>query len=278
MRTILVLGSGSAGLIAALTLKRSMPQLSVRIVRSPEIGVIMVGESTTPIVPHHLTENLGIGRRRFYSMVEPTWKMGLRFLWGSRPYFNYSFEPQLDLRATALPRPYGYYCDDDFEYLNLHSALMTHDKAFGRQAKGGGPNIPPWHALHLENPKLVKTLETIARERGIEFIDAKVKGAERGLAGVTAVVLEDGQRLEADFYIDASGFRSELLGRTLEEPYISFSSSLFNDRAVVGGWERTDEPILPYTTAETMDSGWCWRIDHEKLINRGYVYCSTAIS
>jgi tryptophan 7-halogenase len=40
MRNILVLGSGSAGLIAALTLKRKMPQLSIRIVRSPEIGVM----------------------------------------------------------------------------------------------------------------------------------------------------------------------------------------------------------------------------------------------
>ncbi len=46
----------------------------------------------------------------------------------------------------------------------------------------------------------------------------------------------------------------------------------------MGGWERTAEPILPYTTAETMDSGWAWRIDHEHHINRGYVYSSAAIS
>jgi len=37
---------------------------------------------------------------------------------------------------------------------------------------------------------------------------------------------------------------------------------------VVGGWPRTDEPIQPYTTAETMDAGWCWRIDHTDRINR----------
>jgi tryptophan halogenase len=84
--------------------------------------------------------------------------------------------------------------------------------------------------------------------------------------------------LTADFFIDASGFRSELLGRTLQEPFISYSASLFNDRAILGGWERTDEPILPYTTAETMQSGWSWQIDHEHLINRGYVYCSSMIS
>ena len=38
------------------------------------------------------------------------------------------------------------------------------------------------------------------------------------------------------------------------------------------------EPILPYTIAETMDAGWAWQIEHEHHINRGYVYCSQAIS
>ena len=37
-------------------------------------------------------------------------------------------------------------------------------------------------------------------------------------------------------------------------------------------------PILPYTTAETMDSGWAWQIEHEHLINRGYVYSSSMLS
>ncbi len=102
--------------------------------------------------------------------------------------------------------------------------------------------------------------------------------AECGPDGISAIVLQDGRRLAAEFFIDASGFRSELLGRALKEPFISYSASLFNDRAVVGSWPRTDETILPYTTAETMDAGWCWQIEHVNEINRGYVYSSSAIS
>jgi Tryptophan halogenase len=64
-------------------------------------------------------------------------------------------------------------------------------------------------------------------------------------------------------------FASLLLGRTFHEPFQSFKASLFCDRAIWGGWQRTDEPIRPYTTAEAMNAGWCWRIDHEFLINRG---------
>ena len=277
IRNILVVGSGSAGLIAALSLKRKLPQLAVRIVRSPEIGVIGVGEGTTPNFPKHLFDYLGIPRARFHAMAEPTWKLGIRFLWGPRGRFDYTFDHQLDAQWPDLPTRNGYYCDEDFSNVSVPAALMRHGKAFPSQPNGC-PAIQGWHAFHIENIKLVATLESIARESGVEILDGKVTGSERGPAGIAAVLLEDGRRLEADFFVDASGFRSELLGRALEEPFVSFDHSLFCDRAVVGGWERTDEPILPYTTAETMDAGWAWQIEHEHHVNRGYVYSSQFIS
>jgi tryptophan 7-halogenase len=36
--SIAVLGAGSAGLMAALTLKKKLPLLDIRVIRSPEIG------------------------------------------------------------------------------------------------------------------------------------------------------------------------------------------------------------------------------------------------
>jgi tryptophan halogenase len=277
-KDLLVLGSGSAGLLAAIAVRRKMPEVAVRIVRSPEIGVITVGESTTPNVPAFLFDYLGISRRRFYQLAEPTWKLGIHFNWGPRDSFNYSFIAQLDSQWSNLPRPQGYYCHDDFTAINLYSALMDAHRAFPRRGNSNVPDMDAGHAFHLENTKFVKTLELLAVDLGIQFIDGKVSAAERGPAGISAVMLEDGQKLQADFFIDASGFRSELLGKAMAEPYISFDKSLFNDRAVIGSWDRTSEPILPYTTAETMDSGWAWRIDHERVINRGYVYSSAHIS
>lgn len=277
IKNVLVVGSGSAGLIAALSFKRKIPQLTVSIVRSPEIGVIGVGEGTTPNFPTYLFDELGISRKKFYQLAGPTWKLGVRFLWGPRGRFDYSFSPQLDSQWTDLPKPHGFYCDDEFANNNLAAALMREDKVFPRQPNGC-PDIQPWHAFHIENAKFVEVLEQIAREVGINIVDGKVIDADLGPGGITAVHLEDGRRMEADFFVDASGFRSELLGRKLAEPFISFDKTLFCDRAVVGGWERTDEPILPYTTAEAMDAGWSWRIDHEHHVNRGYVYSSQAIS
>jgi tryptophan halogenase len=96
--------------------------------------------------------------------------------------------------------------------------------------------------------------------------------------GVSGLRVSSGAVRTADLFVDCSGFVSLLLDKTLHEPYISFKSSLYNDRAVVGGWQRAEEPIKPYTTAESMSAGWCWQIDHEFHINRGYVYSSDFIS
>ncbi len=278
IENVLVLGSGSAGLIAAISLKRKIPRLKVSVVRSSEIGVIGVGEGTTVAFPKYFFEYLGISQRLFYSKAEPTWKLGIRFLWGPREHFDYTFSHQLNSRWSDLSFQNGYYCDEEFHCTDIPAALMAHGKAFARQPNGGGPVMEPWFGFHIENRKLVEMLEFVARELGVEFTEGRVNGVERGPAGITALQLEDGRRLEADLYIDSSGFRSELLGRALEEPYISFNRSLFCDRAVVGGWERTEEPILPYTLAETMDAGWAWQIEHEHHINRGYVYASQSIS
>ncbi len=278
VKNVLVMGGGSAGLLAAISLKIKLPQLAVRVVRSKEIGVIGVGEGTTPGFGRHIFDTLGIPRAAFYKHARPVWKLGIRFLWGARERFDYTFSPQLDQQIPTLPRPNGYYCETDFRDAHIASALMARDRVWQAQ-QNGAPDVQPWHGFHLENTLLVDVLERIAQEAGVELTDAKVSSAERGPQGIAALHLEDGRKLEADLYVDASGFRSELLGKTLEVPFESFDKFLFCDRAVVAGWDRReDEPILPFTTAETMDCGWAWRIDHEEIINRGYVYSSSFIS
>ncbi len=279
IRTILVLGGGSAGLMAAVTLKRRLPALDVKIVRSPEIGIIAVGEGTTVSFPKLFFEYLKLQPKSFYEMAEPTWKLGIRFLWGPRKEFFYSFGYEFQHRYPDLSRDNGFYsmgADESTPIPGPLSAYMSLGKAFPKQPDGL-PQVHNHHGYHIENKKLVDWLVHTARALGVGFIDATVT-AERGEKGIEALVTDDGKRLTADLYVDASGFRSELLGGVLGEPHISYKDTLFCDRAVIAGWPRTDEPILPYTTAETMDAGWCWQIEHETFINRGYVYSSSFIS
>jgi tryptophan halogenase len=278
IQRILVLGGGSAGFLAAISLKIKLPALEVRVVRSQALGVIGVGEATTFAFPNYLHGRLRIEPGEFHRHAQPTWKLGIRFLnWGPRRHFDYTFRPQVTSRWQNLPKPNGYYCFDDFEYADVFPALMSHDKAFLRN-QHGGPHIGTDVAYHIENRTFVAYLESYAARLGIAVDDDLVAEVKQEDSGVTGLVLQSGRTATADLYIDCSGFASLLLSRTLLEPYRSFRPTLFCDRAIWGGWERTDEPVRPYTTAEAMSAGWCWRIDHEHLINRGYVYSSDFLS
>ena len=276
IRRILVLGGGSAGFLAAIALRRKL-SVDVTVIRSPKIGVIGVGEGTTFTVPNFLHGYLDIDAKRFHREVQPTYKLGIRFLWGPQERFHYSFTSQLDARYEQLPKANGFYCGDDFCYADLTGAMMAHDRVFTEQ-QDGGPLVGTNVAYHIENEQLVAFLEQAAVAAGIEIIDDTVSLVERDEQGIQALVLESGRRESADLYIDCSGFRSELISRTFGEPFLPFDSSLFCDRAVIGGWPRTNEPLKPYTTSETMDHGWAWQIEHDAFINRGYVYSSRFVS
>ncbi|HEY1122212.1 MAG TPA: FAD-dependent oxidoreductase [Haloferula sp.] len=277
IRSVLVLGGGSAGLLSALTLKRLMPALEVTLVRSTEIGVIGVGEGTTAVFPAHLFDTLRISKEEFYREAQPTWKQGLRLLWGPRDEFFYDFEFQYDQQFPGTRKATGFYSAGDCRDLSQAAALMNQGNAF-TTGPLNRPVIKGQYAFHIENHRLVSCLEAIAAQSGVKIEDDTLDRVEVADGAVTELHFKNSGSRTADLYIDASGFSAELIGKALNEPFQSFTGSLFCDRAVIGGWERTDEPILPYTTAETMDNGWCWQIEHENFINRGYVYGSDFVS
>jgi tryptophan halogenase len=277
---VIVVGGGSAGFLAAISLKTRLPDLRVTVIRSKEIGIIGVGEGSTLAFPAYLHGHLRIDMGEFLRVAQPTWKLGLRFFeWGPRPFFDYTFAPNLQARWNDLAKPIGFYCDDVYENSNLNSALCSHDRVFAR-GKQGEPLIHRDFGYHVENVNFVTFLESHAQRVGVVIQEDTIEHVEQGERGVTNLRLKSGATASADLYVDCSGFVSLLLGKTLNERFISFKPTLYCDRAIVGGWERApaDEPIRPYTTCQGMDAGWCWRIDHERRINRGYVYSSAFIS
>ena len=272
---MLVLGGGTAGFLAALTLRRRLPDLRITVLQSSKLGVIGVGEGSLRQLPAFLHGYLGIDPKRFFEEVRPTFKLGIRFLWGERGDFNYSFSPQLDVTHPHpdLPRPMGFYCFDEMEDHCVASVLMRNDCVSLRD-HNGRPDMSDDYGYHLDNRRLAAFLETYALEQGIELVDDLVTDVLQNDAGIAELRLESGAAMSADMYVDCSGFASLLLGKTLNQPFLSYRSSLYCDRAVIGGWDRTHEALHPYTTSETMDNGWCWQIEHELRINRGYVYSS----
>ena len=280
IRSAVVVGGGSAGFLAALTFRRMLPQIKLAVVHSPDIPIIGVGESTTPAVPVHLHEHLGIDRNEFHKEVRPSWKLGLRFEWGAKdvPHFNYTFDGYLDKRIEGLSKWNAFYCLHDMRDASTFNAIMDRDRSPATM-RNGRLSLDPRATYHIPNASFIHFLERKSVASGAELIADEVVGVERNESGgVKSLMLAAGRKLEADLFVDCSGFGSILLGKTLEEPYISYRDALYCDRAVVGSWSRADFPeddtIRPYTTMTTMKHGWCWRIDFEDAVTRGYVYSS----
>lgn len=279
---ILILGAGTAGWMAALAVRRFLPEIEVTVAHSSEVPTIGVGEATTASLPPFLHNDLALDRGEFYRHVMPSWKLGIRFLWGGPPdvpgelhEFPYPFRSTLEC-PDIFSRTNVEYALPDRARGSLFSELMRRHRAPVMRMPDGRLHLEEAYGYHFDTTILNSYLQKVAAARGVNIIDAKFAGVTQNseTGEITAVRLEDGRELAADLFIDSSGFASLLLGKALQEPYVSFADSLFNDRAVVGSWMRDDD-IWPYTTAETMNSGWCWRIDLPHRVSRGYVYSST---
>jgi tryptophan halogenase len=277
VKKIVVLGGGSAGFLSAVTLKRLLPNIQICCVYSSRIPEIGVGESTTAYLPTFLHRTLQLDPARFYREVKPSWKLGIKFIWGAAdtPHFNYTFDGILGLRPDLLGKRTSYYCLDDSADYSHFSALMDRDLAPFYRGRNNQIQMQSGYGYHIQNKPFLNYLKSVAEQLGVEVIDGEVTQviqAEDG--GVQSLKFADGREVPGDMFVDSSGFRSMLLKQTMGEKFVSYENSLFCDKAIVGSWSNADGTINPYTTAETMDHGWCWRIDFDDHVTRGYVYSS----
>ena len=270
-----VIGGGTAGHFAALAIKQRHPNVSVTLVESSTIPIIGVGEATTTLMPPFLHNQLGLDIVELFETVKPTFKMGIKFEWGlpGDYYFTYPFGEAFPIEA---------YCHDgDLRKQSLVSQLMGASK--GPVLKNPNDEVLSLlpslkFAYHLNNAPFVGYLAKATAKRGIEHIDMTIAQVIKKHDGsIEKIISDTGQELSFDLYIDASGFRSYLLEQILEVPFISYATSLFCDRAIVATVPQKGT-IEPFTTAETMDCGWCWRIPVEGEDHRGYVHSSSFIS
>lgn len=272
-REIGVVGGGTSGYLTALTLSKLMPGVKVTLLESSKIPVIGVGESTTPKLLRMLHHVLGFDLAEFYREVQPTWKLGVRYVWGLPG--DYAFNNALGNINPFLSTEVS----GDINYNSLNSVLMNHDKSFlvetgNKEKPYKSLALPHSYAYHLDNERLVAYLRKKAEGFGVNRIDTLVSDVKRGENGdIEELVIESGERLSFDFYVDCTGFRSLLLGKTMEVPFSEYKSSLFTDTALTGSTPHNGV-IKPYTEARTMNNGWQWNIPMQHTDHVGYVFSS----
>jgi tryptophan halogenase len=287
VRGVAIVGGGTAGWMAAAILARRLgPRFGpIRVIESPEIGIIGVGEATIPPI-RLFNSALGIDEDEFLRRTRGTIKLGIEFKDWSRQGHTY-FHP-FGAHGTHLQQVAIH--QDWLAVRASGTAGSFEDYSVNTVAAGLG-RIPPCrggndslaavcaYAFHFDAALYAEYLRGYAMARGVSRIERKVVRVElRGEDGfIRALHLDDGQQIEADLFIDCSGFRGLLIEQALHTGYEDWTQWLPCDRAVAVPCESVG-PLTPFTRSTAREAGWQWRIPLQHRIGNGYVYCSRYIS
>lgn len=284
-KKILIVGGGTAGWMAANLLATHWRDIEICLLESSEIGIIGVGEGSTPHLKFFFDE-VGIEESDWMPRCNATYKNGITFAnWSSLPDFESYFHPfpaQTDDIFTVPAffnninaRMQGYNANAHPDHYFLETYLTRHNL---------GP-IPaesfPFgvaYGYHFDSGLLGQYLAETAVSRNVRRVFGTVTEVLMSQQGeLTSVRLDDDSLLQADFFIDCSGFKSLLLQSALNVPYKSFQENLFNNAAVV--MPTPISGIIPPETKSTaLSSGWAWKIPLTNRFGNGYVYSADYIT
>ena len=109
---------------------------------------------------------------------------------------------------------------------------------------------------------------------------AEVKDAPLNDNGIEHLVLDSGQKLEADLFIDCTGFKSLLLTKTFNVPFLSTEKYLPNNYAWATKipYKNPETQIVNYTKCTAIENGWIWEIPLWSRMGSGYVFSDKFIS
>ncbi len=293
---IVILGGGSAGWMSACYLSSFLQgSVHVTVLEAPAIPKIGVGEATIPNLQRIFFDQLGLDEDEWMPECNASYKMGIKYInWrtggrsepgprarnGGTDHFYHLFGllPELEgfpLSHYWLYKRHSTQAGREFDYSCFKEPPVLDAKLAPRWLDGRPATSYAWHFdAHL----LAKYLCRIATTRlGVEHIQAEMQEAvldERGF--ITALRTKDGRTLDADFFVDCSGFRGLLINQAMGEPFIDMSDYLLCDSAVASAIPHDDAQngVEPFTSAIAMDAGWTWRIPMLGRFGSGYVYSS----
>ncbi|WP_299014241.1 tryptophan halogenase family protein [uncultured Caulobacter sp.] len=280
IRKVVIAGGGTAGWTAAAALVRQLgPLLDITLVESEDIGTVGVGESTIPTA-RTFNALLGIDEAEFMRATQSTFKLGISFEnWGEiGDRYIHSFGQVgkstwmggfhhfwMQARAQGFGGDLGDYC------LELKAA---EDERFFT-----GENGPLNYAYHLDAGLYGQFLRRMAEADGVKRVEGKIASVRQSATdgSVEALVMESGQVVEGDLFIDCTGFRGLLIEQTLKAGYEDWGHWLPTNSALAVQ-TRSTEPAKPYTRAIAHHAGWRWKIPLQHRVGNGLVYCNEFMS
>jgi len=273
IRSLCVLGGGTAGLISALMMRKAYPTLKITILESSKIGIIGVGEGSTEHWKPFM-EYIDVDVPTIVRECGSTFKIGIKFTnWnGDGKSYWHSLTEQYNTLHQDNDAPLSW-----FRYTGENWDPEETAWDLSRNSKHPEPFHEIISQYHFDTFKLNKFFHKLCAERNIEVIDTDISDVIVDKDGYADYLIDEhGKQYKADFYIDSSGFR-RIISSKLGAKWVDKQKQLPMNSAIAFPTGYT-ENIPYYTEATALSSGWVWRIPTQERYGNGYVFCDNFIN
>lgn len=286
--SVIIVGGGSAGWMTAAALSKCFPHYNITLIESSKIGTVGVGESTLGQINKYL-DLLDLKDEDWMKECNATYKTSIKFTDFRKigSHFHYPFG-RLNLESHSRnPMDWFYIASEDPSVPAHNFAEFYHDSVLMtdqcKLSKNEDHFIKDFNfkydtAYHLDADLFGKYLKNkIAVPQGVKHIDDTVVSVnQREDSSILSVVTENHGILEADLYIDCTGFKALLIEETMKSKFISFNDVLMNDSAIAMRipYINPEKEMEVVTNCTAIENGWVWNIPLWNRIGTGYVYSS----
>tara|TARA_B100002019_G_scaffold233489_1_gene207525 strand:- start:1943 stop:3406 length:1464 start_codon:yes stop_codon:yes gene_type:complete len=263
---IAIVGAGTAGIIAASYIKSYWKdRVKVTLIYDHSNPGIGVGESTTPIILEYL-EKVGIGVDELIANTNSTLKLGIKFKnWLNDGEYYYHGFGEFEDQTTGIDfnASYAYEVIQNTRHYDTHYDEYYYENNICPSELGA-------FAVHINTLTFSQYIQEKFKD-DIDIVDGVVAHAATNNNRIKTLYLSNGDRIDADFYIDATGFSRSLI-KELNPGWVDKSDYVPNNTAIPFHINKSYDYIPPYTLAEASKDGWIWQIPLSNRYGSGYIF------
>lgn len=282
---ICIVGGGTAGWLTALFVSKIKPWADVTVIESINIPIIGAGEGSTGALVDVVTNriwNFDCNEQDFLKETGATLKYGIMHkAWTpelDKSYFGPLGGTQTSSAFIDYSLAYGLVSFPDKLHLATELGLLLENNLsnFDKKTFSLKRTEALGHALHFDAHLVGKYFKKITLgSKNSKVVEADVVDVNlKEDGGIKSLLLNSGETIVADFFIDASGFKRILMNK-LENKWISYKKYLPVNSALpfVEKQDNNDYVPEPYTSAWAQKNGWMWTIPQQQKKGCGYVFC-----